>query len=198
MVIKKPIILVLLVFSVVTLVNAQFQLPQFDVELKVQQNIIPFSGGEYLNYFETTNLYSAAHVQVGQHLAIGGFYSRSFRGTERFSYKTEDVYHDALNLTKGIEIRFSTGRAKKWRKYIALNYSQIEIVEDNIDYRLASKTNAFGGSLGIMRKLSNKLYLTIIELGVKALSDEIFWFNSSDKLMIDAKMGLLYNIGKKK
>lgn len=185
----------------ISLSQAQFQLPQFDVELKVQQNLIPGDGqndGD-LQVIETTNMYGGTHVQLGQHVALGGFYSNSFRGMGRFSVGQDgNIEHDVLLLQKGIDIRFSTGRAKNWRKYLTINYSQIELVEDNGDYRLAGKTNAFGGSLGIMRKLGNKLYLTVIELGAKVMSDEIFWVGTSNKIIIDAKMGLLYNIGKKK
>lgn len=201
MVYRKPFVVLLFSLTGLISVNAQFQLPQFDIELKGQQNLIPGDGqndGE-LQVLETTNIYGGAHVQLGQHIALGAFYSKSFRGMGKFSVGQDgNIDHNVLLLQKGMDVRLSTGRARNWRPYMTLNYSQIEIVEENVGYRLASKTNAFGGSLGIMRKLGNKLYLTIIELGVKVLSDEIFWFNSSDKILIDAKMGLLYNIGKKK
>jgi hypothetical protein len=50
-----------------------------------------------------------------------------------------------------------------------------------------------------MRRLRNNLYLNVIELGVKVMSDEIFWFNASQaKFIAEAKMGLTYNIGKRK
>jgi Outer membrane protein beta-barrel domain len=200
MVYRMPFVVLLLLLMSGISVNAQFQLPQFDVEIKGQQNLIPGDGqndGD-LQVAETTNIYGAAHVQLGQHIAVGGFFSKSLRGTGKFSLGQGDVTHDILFLQKGIDLRLSTGRARNWRPYLSLNYSKIEIVEDNGGYRIASKTNAFGGSLGIMRKLGSKLYLTVIELGAKSMSDEIFWFSTSDKLIIDLKMGLLYNIGKKK
>ena len=199
MVYRVTFVILLLLTGVIS-VNAQFQLPQFDVELKGQQNLIPGGGkndGD-LQVAETTSIYGAAHVQVGQHIAIGGFFGRSFRGTGSFTLGQGDESRDILFLQKGLDLRLSAGRARNWRPYLSLNYSQIEMVQNNGGYRLASKTNAFGGSLGIMRKLSNKLYLTVFELGAKVMSDEIFWFGTSDKVIIDAKLGLLYNIGKKK
>ena len=85
------------------------------------------------------------------------------------------------------------------RYYLSVNYGQVELVQDNEIYRTAGKSNAFGGSIGMMRRLSNNLYLNIIELGVKVMSDEIFWFNTTkDKFIVDAKTGLTYNIGKRK
>lgn len=195
---KKSFYTLVFVFAA-ALASAQFRLPQFDVELKGQQNLFPGNGGDgSMDFFETTNIYAGAHIQIGQHFAIGGFYSNSFRGADRYSGNNSSASKKGLLLLKGLDFRLSTGRSKNWRKYITLNYSKLEFVEDNIDYRLATKANAIGASVGIMRKLSNALYLTVIELGVKSLSDELFWTGSSNKILIDVKVGLLYNIGKRK
>jgi len=189
-----------LIFAIATVVaSAQFRLPQFDVEVKGQQNLLPGSGGNgNMDFFETSNYYLGAHVQISQHFAVGGFYSNSFRGADRYSGDNFSIDNKGQLLLKGLDVRLSSGRSKNWRKYLTLNYSKVQLVEDNGDYRLATKVNAIGASLGIMRKLSNKLYLTVIELGVKSLSEEIFWAGSSNKIMLDAKMGVLYNIGKRK
>ena len=181
---------------------AQLKLPTFDVELKINQTLMPGDArneGE-IQFIETTNIYGGAHVQINQHVALGGFYSRSFRGTVSVRYNNGNVSHEALLLQKGLDVRLSTSRAKKWRKYLSVNFSQVEIVQVNEAYRLADKSNVFGASLGIMRKLSNKLYLNVIELGVKVRSDDI-WFAAGlegQKVFMDAKMGLTYNIGKRK
>jgi len=181
---------------------AQFSLPTFDVELKAHQTLVPGSGdnnGE-LEFVETTNLYSAVHVQINQYIAIGGYYSRSFRGNSAFRFNEGNIEQKAIQLQTGLDIRFSTSRAKNWRKYLALSYGQIEMVTVSETLRYGDKTKAFGGNLGIMRRLSNNLYLTVMELGVRVMSDDIFWFNSTDSqvVMVDAKIGLTYNIGKKK
>ena len=187
------------IFFLLTLASihgvAQLKLPTFDVELKISQNSIIGSGDVQL-FVETTNFYGGAHVQINQHVALGGFYSRSFRGVT--DNGNSDQKAEALQLQKGLDVRLSNGRAKKWRKYLSINYSQVEIVQVNKGFRLAGKSNAFGASLGIMRKLSHNLYLNVIELGVNAMTDEIFWFNTSDKIIIHAKMGLTYNIGRRK
>lgn len=200
----KPIILIaFLLVSCESLINAQLKIPTFDVELKVHQALIPGDGeGDgSLEFVETTNFFGGAHVQINQYVAIGGFYSRSFRGAAAFTSNGGDDYSQtqAFQLQKGLDVRFSTSRAKKWRHYLSVNYSQIELVQDNEVYRTAGKSNAFGGSIGTMRRLSNNLYLNLIELGVKVMSDEIFWFNASQaKFIAEAKMGLTYNIGKRK
>jgi hypothetical protein len=183
--------------------QAQMRIPTFDVELKVHQNLIPGSGGDdgSMEFVETTNFYGAAHVQINQYVAIGGFYSRSFRGEAAFTSNGGDNNSktQAFQLQKGLDLRLSTSRAKKMRYYLSVNYLQVELVQDNEVYRTADKSNAFGGSLGMMRRLSNNLYLNVIELGVKVMSEEIFWFNTTkDKFIMDAKMGLTYNIGRKK
>ena len=183
------------IFFLLTLASihgvAQLKLPTFDIELKINQNLIAEN-----TFVETTNFYGGAHVQINQHVALGGFYSRSFRGVTVNG--NSDQKAEALQLQKGLDVRLSNGRAKKWRKYLSVNYSQVEIVQVNKGFRLAGKSNAFGASLGIMRKLSHNLYLNVIELGVNAMTDEIFWFNTSDKIIIHAKMGLTYNIGRRK
>jgi hypothetical protein len=181
---------------------AQIKMPMLDAELKIHQNLTPGSGssnGE-LEFAETTNIYAGAHIQINQYVAVGGFYSRSFRGVGAFRYNEGSTKHDVLQLQKGLDIRLSTSRAKDWRKYLVLSFAQIEMVEKSETLRFADKTNAVGGSLGIMRRLSNNLYLNIIELGVKVMTNEIFWFETSDTLLviIDGKVGLTYNIGKRK
>ncbi len=180
---------------------AQLRIPTVDVELKINQNLIPGSGGGdgQIEFVEMTSVYGGAHFQINQYVAIGGFYSRSFRGNGRVRVGDNGVDQEVLQLGKGFDVRLSTGRAKKWRKYLAVSYTQIEMVRVNETFRLAAKTNAFGGSLGIMRRLSNNLYLNVIELGLKVMSDDIFWFGTTkDIFILDAKMGLTYNIGKRK
>lgn len=199
---KKFLLIGMLLFFHSGVSYAQLKIPTFDVELKINQNMIPGGGDENgtLLFLETTNLHAGAHIQINQYIALGGFYSRNFRGNSLMGFddSRQDNYRDVNFLMKGLDIRLSTGRAKNWRKYLAVNFSQVELVQVNESFRLADKSNAFGGNLGIMRKLSNNLYLNLIELGVKVMSDEIFWFNTSDKIIIDAKMGLTYNIGKRK
>lgn len=198
---KRATTIIILLVGVCINSRAQLRLPTFDIELKGQQNLLPGSGGSgNFDVFESTNWHGGAHIQIGQHFAVGAFYSRSFRGSDHYrdDNNSTSATKDGLLLLKGIDIRVSTSRAKNWRKYMAINYSKLEVVEDNVDYRLAAKSNAIGASVGIMRKLSNKLYLTVIELGVKKLSTEIFWVGSNSQVIVDAKMGLLYNIGKRK
>lgn len=194
------------IFFLLTLASingvAQLKLPTFDVELKIHQNLIPGDGqhdGD-IKFVETTSFYGGAHVQINQYVALGVFYSRSFRGAAGISYNdgNSDQTAEVLQLQKGLDVRLSTGRAKKWRKYLSINYSQVELVQVNEAYRLADKSNAFGASLGIMRKLGNRLYLNVIDLGVIVMTDEIFWLGNSNKVIINTKIGLTYNIGKRK
>ncbi|HEU5290839.1 MAG TPA: hypothetical protein VFU05_09370 [Cyclobacteriaceae bacterium] len=182
--------------------TAQLKLPTFDVEVKVQQTLVPGSGesGGEFEFVETTNFYAGGHVQINQYIAIGGYYGRSFRGMGKFSFDDNSVQNEILQLQKGIDIRISTSRAKNWRKYLVVNYGQIEMVKVGESFRSSDKTSAFGFNLGIMRRLSNNLSLNVIELGVKIMSDTMFWLNTEDTklIMADAKIGLTYNIGKKK
>jgi hypothetical protein len=178
--------------------HAQFQLPIFDMELKVHQTLFPIAGertGE-TELIETTNMYGGAHVQINQYVAVGGFYSRSFRGMATIRRLESE---EALFAQKGLDVRLSTGRAKKWRPYLVVSYSHIEIVQVSESYRLAYQSNAIGATLGIMRRLGNNLYFNVIEFRGQYLHDDI-WFAGEDKMnfFLDAKMGLTYIIGKRK
>lgn len=176
--------------------NSQIRIPPFDFELKLHQSFFPGSGeDEGLEVFAATNLQGGLHWQISQHLAVGGFYSRSLAATAKYwgaggSKQTKNGFQ----LVKGIDVRLSSGRAKKWRTFIALNYSQIEVIEDAENYRFAAKTGSLGASLGIMLKLGNKLYLNLIELNGQVVSDPPFWFNTDTDILVGAKMGLLYNL----
>ena len=179
----------------------QIKMPTFDVELKLHQNLIPGNGQNNgdLEFVETTSIYTGAHVQLGQHIAIGAFYSRSFRGIAQARFNDDNQKYDALSLQKGLDLRLSTGRAKNWRQYLVIQYSTLEILRDNETYRLADKANTFGASLGITRRLSNRLYLNVIELGANFITNKIFWFGDSDAdIYLNVKAGLGYNIGKRK
>ena len=202
---KTYLLIVLLTVFTSRECYAQLKLPIFDVELKIEQNIIPGFGGDSngsVRLLETTNVYGGAHVQLNQHIALGGFYSRSFRGTGQLHYDNNTISKEVLFLQKGLDVRFSTSRAKKWRRFLSVNYSQIELVQVNGSYRLAGKTNAFGVSWGIMRRLSHNLYLNVMGGGVKVMADEIFWFYSKrsgkGEVGFIADIGLTYNIGKRK
>ena len=192
-------------FSVVGVTSAQFRMPSFDVELKVHQQLIPGDGrndGE-LKFLETTSYYGAVHLQLGQRIGVGVFYGKSFRGTEGIAYADgrSDQQWEALTAVQGIDLRLSAGRARKWRPYLSLVVGRLEVVEINDSYRMAGKSALYGLNLGIMRRLGNKLYLNVIEIGAKYINDKMFWFDNEGPgsyPMIDAKMGLTYNIGRKK
>lgn len=198
---SRFVILFFLTCFVIANAFCQIKLPTFDAEVKLHQNLIPGGGDNNgdLEFAETTNLYAGAHVQLGQHIAIGAFYSRSLRGIAASRYNEGNLKYDALSLQKGLDVRFSTGRAKNWRQYLVVQYSTLEIIQDREVFRLADKANTFGASIGLMRRLSNRLYLNVIEIGLNAITSKVFWFGDSNAdFYFNAKMGVGYNIGKRK
>ncbi len=181
---------------------AQFQLPRIDVEAKLNQVILPGDNSDQytVRAIETTNLLLGAHWQINQHFAVGWIYSNSFRGSgyniNDFKFNFGNGDSKAMTMFSGPDIRISTGRAKRWRQYLSINYCKVEVVEDKGSFRYAQKTNAFGGSIGVARKIGNHLYWNVFEIGAKSFSDKIFWANIG--FMVEVKMGFTYNLGKKK
>lgn len=180
---------------------AQIQLPTVDVEVKIHQSFIP--GDAYndgaVEFSETTNLQGAVFVQINQYVALGGFYGRSFRGRAIIKMGSETFNEDVLQLRKGLQLRLSTGRAKKWRQHLTLGYFQLELIQDLEDFRLADKTIAFSANLGITRKITNNLSICVLEVGGGVMKKDIFWYRSnSNRFYLDGKVGLNYTIGKKK
>ena len=186
-------------------VTAQLSLPRIDIESKLTQNIVPGNQGDNNAYplkaLETTNLQLGVHWQIKQYLALGWIYSGSLRGSGyngtdfKFNFGKGDS--KALTSFSGIDLRLSTGRANRWRPYLSLSYGKAEVVEDRGSFRLASKTNAFGGSLGIMRRMGTHLYWNVLEASVKIFSKKMFWADDGG-VMMELKTGFTYNIGKKK
>lgn len=184
--------------------HAQFRLPPFDVELKASQVIIPSNANPNtsaitINNFETTNIYAAAHLQFGQHIGLGWLYSRSFRGLVSYSSNSglSPAPEKALMLMSGPDLRISTGRGKKSRFFLSLNYVNVELVDDKGGYRQASKLNAVGASIGWMRRLSNTVYLNIIEVGAKGwMGEKSYWLDQD--VMLEAKSGVTINFSRRK
>ena len=185
---------------------AQFHLPPFDVELKVQEALLPSEDNGQsalikIGYLETTNIYGAAHLQFGQHLAIGWLYAQSFRGVVNYSSsdgsQSPPANEKASMLMFGPDLRYTTSRAKKTRFSMSLNYTQVEFTDDKGSYRLAHKTNAIGISFGLIKRLSNTIDFNIIELGSKGfLGEKAFWMEAG--MMLEAKTGLTFNFSKRK
>lgn len=181
--------------------QAQFSLPRFDVEAKIAQSVMP--GGDKedgtLKAMETTNIVLGAHWQITQNIALGWIYSNSLRGNgynnKDFKFNIGGGDSQAYSSYNAIDLRVSTGRAARWRPYLNLNYGKVEIVEDK-GFRLANKTNAFGGGIGIMRRYGNHLYWNVFEASAKSFSQKLFWADVS--FMVEIKTGFTYNIGKRK
>lgn len=196
------VVFFLTLFSTVTSF-AQLSLPPFDVELKGSVSVFPGQGNVSssgtIERIQTFNIHGAAHWQLNQNIGIGWFYCRSVNGGvyTHGDNGTKSKTSDAQMLATGPQVRLSTGRGKTWRPYMTVNYCQLELINDLEGYRLANKSKAVGGSIGIMLRLSNKVYLNLLEVSYRKILTEAFWFPSNSQ-MIEAKTGVTVNFGKRK
>ena len=183
---------------------AQFQLPRFDVEVKGGIAVLSadqtIDKSYYVKHVFTTNLMAGAHWQLNQNIGIGWIYAKSLSGKLGYDAGggTAPADENIYMMMNGPDIRISTGRTKKWRPYLSLNYLTFEFINQKNGFRLATSTKSFGSSLGIMRRISNKVYWNVIELSFHALDkDAIYWLTKSD-FFAEAKMGVTVNFGKRK
>jgi len=185
--------------------QAQFQLPRFDVELKGGMALISADQTTDQSYYvknaKTFNFQVGAHWQLNQNIGIGWVYTKSFSGTieyETYNGGAAPAPDNIFLMMNGPDLRISTGRTRKMRYYLCVNYVALEFVEQKDGYRLAAKMNTFGGGIGMMLRLSNKIYWNIIELNAHPIpSNSIYWLTKTD-VILEAKSGLIINFGKRK
>ena len=194
---KRMVLGILLLFCGV-LSQAQIKLNSFDVELKIDQIFFPgqsnFHRDGDIRSMGMTSIYGGVNFQFNQYIALGFSCARSFWGSASIAnMEAEEI----LLSQKGLNLRLSTGRAKKWRPYLVLSFAQYKIVQVRETFRLADKLFFPGANLGIMCRLSNKLYLNVMELGLVSTMDEI-WFAHNMKEALDLKMGFTYYLGSRK
>lgn len=170
--------------------SAQFRLPPFEVGLKGG-----FAAILATSDITAINAQGEIHLPINQHISVGWIYARTVYGTNYDN--TQDKDYNTRELITGPELRISAGRARKLRPYLTLSYTKFEIVTDFENYRNANKSNALGAHFGLMLKLGSRMYLNLLEAGVRKLSKEPFWMPDGN-LQIEFKTGLSYNFGKKK
>lgn len=190
---SKKFSLSVLLITTAFYTQAQFRLPQFDVEAKGAFSVWKLNGDNKqhnsIDIIQFISWQGGAHIQLNQRIAIGGFYSRSFSG--KVAYKSGEK-SDAQVLITGIDLRLSGGRSARVRPYLSVNYSKVEFLQSLSGINLANRTNAVGATLGLMRKLGNNLYWNIVEVSFKKLNHPVFWLDVD--FVLEAKTGFTYNL----
>lgn len=178
--------------------NCQLQIPRIDIEVKGAQTFLLPDNSQEVDNASLQGYSTALHFQFNQYLAAGLTYSRSLAGQVHYSHQGATFRDDgdARYLRMGLDVRVSAGRSRKWRPYLSMNYGKIELVEEREGYRISGKSTGFGATAGVMRRLSNKVYLTLAEGGITLLSEKLFWIDS--KVCVEFKTGVLVNFGRKK
>jgi hypothetical protein len=197
---NKSSLLVACSLAAIGFAQAQFTIPTFDVELKAGAcELVPKEQGAFSEY---RGILASAGINfhLGQRIALGGFYSRSMSTKANGSYDNafgDNVTYPAAHQTYGISVRLSTGRKPRFRPYVQASIARHEMYVDFDSYRIANSTLAIGGALGLMTRLSSKLYLILPELTLRKRM-EGFYYETSRELLFEYKAGICYNFSKRK
>jgi len=187
----KKLVFLLLGFLPISLF-AQFHIPVLDLAVKSGVTSTTDLGSTLI-----IDLRPEINVHINQFLSAGGFYSRSLFG----EYEENDnlsILPELKQLRYGARIRVSTGRISKFRPYAFVTLTKWEIVEkitDNLNFSGDWTGLTFGG--GFMVRLSDRLYLNVIEVEYTPAKNE-FFFILEDLNFISLRLGANYTIGKKR
>lgn len=185
---KKSFLLIILLLPLTSL--AQFPIPTFDVAIK------PGYTGDIVDY-DAFNYRLELNVHINQFLAVGGFYTKSVWG-QNFVGDVIDTHFDVDQLLIGAKVQVSTGRVSKFRPYGFLTITKFETVEEvSPSLNFADDWTGITFGAGLMIRLSNKLYLNVIEFEYIPAGGEFFFIDRDDDF-ISVRIGANYTFGKKR
>jgi len=185
---KKAIFIILFLLLAIPSV-AQLKIPTGDIGLKT--GFTTDSNYDLL----MVDIRGEANVHIIQYVSIGFFYSRSVFG--EYINQSADLDLATDQLVYGGKLQASLGRIPKFRPYVFLSYSKLEMVQELEASRLAFETSGISFGAGLMLKLNDRLYMNLIEFEFRPINDEIFFYNDPievDQLAI--RFGANYTIGK--
>jgi len=204
---KNSILLILLIgLSSITLM-AQFRLPNMDVQVKSGVAIIDEMRDKQSNRYTYAApvIHGEINFTISQHFAAGAFFSKGLSGqTEFVADNSGTKSFNSSHQSYGVKLRISTGRQPRFRPFAELSYGKFEMYMEKDFYRISTSSTFFGGSIGLMIRLNNKLYLVLPQLSVRTRSDPFYWEAPNDFVLssypsiIELTGGLSYNMGKKK
>lgn len=186
-------------------VDAQLRLPAFDISFKTGYVFIP---DEYQVYQSTGNLHynyqyqsvwaqGELNLHVGQRIAVGGFYNKSVIGNY-INHEGDQPGQDAEHLMYGVSLRLSSGRSVRVRPYLQMKVFKFQAVVHGSGFDIATKCNGAMANIGLMIRLSNKLYLNIPDLQVGSVFERGDLLFRDMPVMVQAGVGITYNFTKRK
>jgi hypothetical protein len=201
------IVLVLLVGATFP-TKAQVHLPSLEGQIKSGVAFIPEMQDQNYNRYSyvAPEVNGEINWNASQYIAIGAFFSKAFSANVKYegSFGGETASYESSHLMYGLQARLSSGRQATFRPFIGFSYGILEMYTEKEAYRISAKANVFGLSLGLMVRVSSKLYLVIPQFSLRGRSDSYYFEEPSDFALgkyapfIEVNGGLSYNIGKKK
>lgn len=206
---NKNIILLILVLGPSSIsLMAQFRLPSMDVQVKSGFATVNEMRDKQSNsyIYSSPIIHGEINFNISQHFAAGAFISKGFSGQTEFmtGYISGTNSFNSSHQSYGVKLRISTGRQPRFRPFAELSYGKFEMYMEKDYYRISTSSTFFGGSVGLMIRLNNKLYLVVPQISFRPRSEQFFFEVANDFLLspypalVEITGGLSYNFGKKK
>ena len=189
MISSKKLLIILCYSLVSTISNAQFSVPSMDVKLTGGYSLVQMPD----NDLEGIAFVGELNVHINENIAVGPFISKDLD----MHFFSEDQEWVADQWIYGIQVRLSTDRSHKIRPYLNFNYYKSEFVVDYEQFRTAGETSGYGAGIGLLIRLTNRIYLNAIDLNIKKPSEDLFLLPGAD-FIIQANAGVSYNFGRKR
>lgn len=184
-------------------IAAKAQMP-FDLHLKTGAGILRFTDLQDNVYeYNTPIIFAELNWNISPYFAVGTFYSfglgadtktTSFNGFNSNSLTTSHHLY-------GLKLRVSSGRLRLLRPFFEMQYGQFEMTMNRSNGSGSDLTDFWATSLGLMIKLSDRLYLVAPQFTMRLREHGFSFEKQSDHIFerpyspfAEVTAGISYNL----
>jgi len=185
---------------------AQLKPPMFDFQLKAGISVLgifqDLPTEQLLYEYEAASWTGEGNVNISERFAIGAFYARgadkSAQVIDNSGFGGIVAEYEGAHQFYGLKLRLSSGLRPKLRPFIEVSGGYMNMTVQNDTFNESLNTSLFGGSLGLMIKLNNHVYLVLPQLRILKPTDSFSFSSYNNDLFVELLGGISFNIGKRK